>query len=110
MTDYLTWGTLIAAGASLLAWVKFWIDVGSDRQRISNAEREATAAAAKAELIAADLAKFKIEAAREFASSADLAEAERRFASAIEGLALRFDRMAERLDRVLEQISQKNAK
>jgi len=105
MTDFLTWGTLVAAGASLLAWVKFWIDVGSDRQRIANAEANSTAATAKAEFVAAAPAKFQLEAAREFASSADLAEAERRFASAIEGLAVRFDRMAERLDRVLESFT-----
>jgi hypothetical protein len=104
MSDFLTWGTLIAAGASLLAWVKFWVDLGSDRQRIKSAEAMATAAMARAELANAALGEFKERAAREFASNNDLIEAERRFADAVNALGSRFDRMADRLDRVLDSI------
>lgn len=105
MGEVLTWGALIAAGASLVAWATFWMNMGADRQRITNVEAMATATMAKSELLAANLADFKVAAARDFASAGDLAEAERRFATAVDGLGARFDRMAERLDRVLESIT-----
>lgn len=104
MGEVLTWGALIVAGASLLAWVKFWMDIGADRQQVKNVNALATATMAKVEILSSNLAEFKIEAARDFASSNDLAEAERRFASAVDSLGARFDRMAERLDRVLDSI------
>jgi hypothetical protein len=105
MSDALTWGALIASGASILAWVKFWMDVGSERQRITQLDAVVMATVAKVEMQAANLAQFKIEASRDFASTSDLADAERRFASAVDALGSRFDRMAERLDRVLESLT-----
>jgi hypothetical protein len=104
MGEVLTWGAVITAAASILAWINFWMSAGADRQRITNVEALATATMAKAEILSSNLAEFKIEAARDFASSSDLAGAERRFASAVDSLGVRFDRMAERLDRVLDSI------
>jgi hypothetical protein len=97
----------IAAAALLATWIKFWMDRGEDRQRITNAEAMVTAVSVKAELLSSHLNEFKLQAARDFASTADLVDAERRFTAAVDNLGSRFDRMAERLDRVLETLSQR---
>ena len=67
----------------------------------------ATAVSAKVEILTSHLNDFKLQAARDFASNSDLLDAERRFTAAVDSLGSRFDRMAERLDRVLETLSQR---
>jgi hypothetical protein len=104
MQDVVTWGALIASVGAIIAVVRLSLTIGARLNKADSASSIATAALAKVDIVAMQLAEYKVEAAGKFASAMDLADAERRFATACDGLSARFDRMAERLDRVLETI------
>jgi len=102
--ELVSWGALAAGVTAITANAVFWTKLGSRLSKADAAERIAAAALAKADLVSMQLQEYKVEAAGKFASAVDLADAERRFATAVDGLSARFDRMAERLDRVLETL------
>jgi hypothetical protein len=104
MENAVTWAALIAGIGAMVAVSTFWMKIGARLNKADSAAAIAQVALAKADLVSMQLAEYKVEAAGKFASSSDLADAERRFATACDGLSARFDRMAERLDRVLETI------
>lgn len=84
MNDVLTWGSVILAGGSVLAWVKFLLSVGSQNQKIDQAHSAAVAAGVRADAVAAQLNEHKIQTAEKF--SEELRAAESRFASAAESI------------------------
>jgi hypothetical protein len=104
MQDALTWGALVLAGGSLIAIVKFWMDMGKQLAKADSASAMATAALAKADITASDLVTFKVETANRYATAAALAEAERDVATKIDGVHRRLDGVNDRLDRVLEAL------
>lgn len=96
--DAITWGSLILAGGSLVAVVKFWMDLGAAVDRAKRAE-EAVA------LLQRELQMFSQRAMENFATVKDLAAAEARFATAVDGMRNDFRALTDRLDRILEKLS-----
>ena len=99
-----SWGALIAGVTAMIMSAGFWLKIGAKLNKADAAERIAASALGKVDLLGTQLKEYEIKAASDFASKRGLAEAERRFANAVEGLSSRFDRMAERLDRLLETL------
>lgn len=94
--DFLTWGAIIVALGSIIAAIKFWMDMGATKQ------------------IAIDAAKSSREAHNRIdrltetvASNEDIAAAEKRFAEAVDGLRGDFRHMAGRLDALLVTLASK---
>ncbi len=104
MTDLLTWGAIVAAGGSIVAVIRFWVDMGKAYAKAETAANTAILLAAKVELLGGNLAEYKEKAAREFASHASIQVAETRFATAVEGMRADFGRLTERLDRLIERM------
>ncbi len=108
--DALTWGAVVVAGGSVVALIKFWMDMGAAVARAASAEAMGTAALGRAAMVSDDLNKFKVEVARDFkdvASTNELSAAESRFTDAVHGLRDDFRAMAERLDKVLIELVKK---
>lgn len=109
MTEALTWAAIIASLGSITTFITFWIKMGRDQAATKSAAESAkaisTAALGKVDILSAQLAEYKVEVARDFASASDLKDVERRLVSAVDNLGARFDRMAERLDRFLDRHS-----
>jgi hypothetical protein len=105
MNDLLTWGTLIAAAGSLVAWIKFWIDQGKVQEKVEVAASTASLAAAKHELLALALSDFKVEAARTYATIKALSDTEAALANtldkAAQGIYSRLDNVTARLDSLI---------
>jgi len=97
MQEILTWVGALAGLGSVIAVVRFWMNMGAT-------EEAAKAARKQAEEAMAQITAHRVHSASEFATAKALGEAERRFATALETITGRFDRMAERLDRVLETL------
>jgi len=109
----MVWGAIILGGVSIVSVLTFWMTLGSRitaaELRAKTADALATAAVAKAELMWAQFADYKVASAREMAgmraafdaSVSAFAEADRRLAKAIDDFGERIDRMSERLDRIL---------
>ena len=104
MQEALTWGALVLASGSILALVKFWMDMGTQLAKADSATAIAQAALARAEVLAADLTQHKIETANRYATAAALAEAERDISHKVDGIHQRLDKVNERLDRMVEAL------
>lgn len=104
MNEYLVLGALVASGGSIVALVKFWMDMGEARLKAESADRANTMLAAKLDLLASGLSEYKVDAAKQFASYTAVQVAETRFASAVEGMRADFGRLTERLDRLIERM------
>ena len=107
------WGSLLLGAGSLVAVIKFWMQRGRAEagaqaaaaaavEAAQSAKRLAETAFAKAELLAAQCADDRVEAAPSFATIAALADVERRVAVAMEGMRDDLRRIADRLDRVTD--------
>lgn len=110
MQDFLTWGSLVLAGGSVVAWIKFWMDMGGQQQKVDQAHSIGASAAAKADLIMSQLNEHKIDTAKKFSdelraaeirssSAVDAIRAE--FRSAVEGIRHDMRDMAGRLDKLI---------
>jgi hypothetical protein len=97
MQEILSWIGALGAGAAIIAIVKFWMDMGATKTIAERAEKDVRAISIK-------LADYMLSAERGFATTANLANAERRFADAVEGLRKDFGRMADRMDHVLDTL------
>lgn len=93
MQDFLTWGAVIAAGSSLVAITKFWMDLGAYKVKAEMGENAAK-----------ELADFKVNAAQTYATIFSVSEVEKGLADAVTGVYGRLDAMNSRLDRVLEAL------
>lgn len=105
MQDAINLAALLGSLGSIATFVTFWIKIGGRLQKADDgaqsAKTIAAAALGKVDLLSAQLAEFRVEVARDFASANDLKEVERRLVLAVDNLGARFDRMADRLDRFL---------
>ncbi|MFG1399811.1 hypothetical protein [Roseixanthobacter pseudopolyaromaticivorans] len=104
------WGNIATAGAAVCALIIFWMNL-SDRiskassaaetanivaqNAIAKAENAAQTAGMKAEMLSADLAKFREQVAKDYVSRESMRELEDRVVGAIDKLGDRFDRMFE---------------
>ena len=108
-TDILTYGALIAASASLAAWVKFWMDMGSTTANAKAAVELAALTTAKLDLLRTDLGEYKERATLRFATSEALIASENRFHAAIEGMRTDFRAITDQVSKlVLELIRRGN--
>lgn len=105
MQDFLTWGAVIAAGGSIIAVVRFWIDIGKQQAHADAAAIAAAASQAKLEIIAERFAEYKAEAARTYATVKALSETEAQLASGFErgmqGIYTRLDGLTQRIDSLI---------
>ena len=110
MQELLSWGALVGASGSLIAIVSFWMNRGKAEAdahaKAEGAYSVASAALTKADLVAAQLAEARIGFARDYASHKDLAAAEVRYATALDSLRSELRGMNERLDRIIDRLTQ----
>jgi len=107
MGDAVQWAVAIVALLSLgVSAASFWLSRGRDEKetaaKADTAHMIATTALAKAEMATAALTDARIEFAREYASTNDLAAAENRITSSMDNMHREFVRLTERLDRIIE--------
>jgi hypothetical protein len=100
-------GSLVLAGGSIVAWIKFFMDLGATRKEATSAMSMATAAHTKVESLGDDLQKYKIEAAHEQGA---LAGIEHRITTALSEMRTDIRTMNDRLDRVLDGQGQAHRK
>jgi hypothetical protein len=104
MNEAVILGSLLASAGSILAVIKFWMDMGRTLAKAEKSERDFIFLSAKHDLMAGGLADYKVEAAKQFASYTALQVAENRFSNAVEGMRGDFGRLTERLDRLIERM------
>jgi hypothetical protein len=102
VNDALTWGALIMAGSSIVALIKFWMEIGKALECARIGEEERAILGTKLEITSSSLADFKIEAAKTYATNRQLADAETALAAglrdAVQGVYSRLDAVTTRLD------------
>lgn len=100
---------LAGACASIIAIVTFWMNRGkAEAESLAKAEGAhsiSLAALAKVDLLSVQLSEARIEFARDYASHADLAAADVRYAAALDSLRTELRGMNQRLDRILDRFS-----
>jgi hypothetical protein len=94
-SGYLAVGAIVLGGSSIIAWVSFFLKMGQQ-----------LAAATEAKAVAVNLESqfnsFRVEVAKEYATSHELAEAEGRTSAQFESLRLEIRTLN---DRILQVIS-----
>ena len=73
--EVLSWLPLVAAGASLVAIIRFWVDLGKVWRQAEEAGVTASTLAAKFSLLQTDVSEHKVDVARNYATNADLERA-----------------------------------
>jgi len=104
MNELLTWGAVVSSAGSIIAMIRLWMDLGSAITKAKDAAHDALMLTAKMELLASNLADYKVQAASQFASYTALQIAENRFSNAVEGMRADFTQLTLRLDRLIERM------
>jgi hypothetical protein len=73
--EVFNWLPVIAAGASVVAVIRFWIDLGKVWRQAEETSVNASALAGKFSLLQADVSEHKVDVARNYATNADLERA-----------------------------------
>jgi hypothetical protein len=73
--EALNWLPVVAAGASVVAVIRFWIDLGKVWRQAEDAAMTASALAAKFSLLQSDVSEHKVDVARNYATNVDLERA-----------------------------------
>jgi hypothetical protein len=73
--EALNWLPVVAAGASVVAVIRFWIDLGKVWRQAEEAAMTAGALAAKFSLLQSDVSEHKVDVARNYATNVDLERA-----------------------------------
>jgi hypothetical protein len=105
-TSPVAWGALLAAVGSLIALVKFWVDLGRQQgkhaakvEQLESSVRDAKQLAleghAKVAVVEATFGIYRERIAAEYVSRQTLREVEDRISTAIENLGVRLDRAFE---------------
>lgn len=89
--DFLTWGALVMAGGSIIAVVRFWIDIGRAYQRADDANKAASLMAANISLLTERFNAFQVECARTYVSAGALQDAMRGISDRLDGVTQRLD-------------------
>lgn len=92
VNDLLTWGALLGALGSIIASIKFWMDMGRSQERADDAKKIAIEAHLKVATLEQSFALYRERVAMEFVSRTTLREVEDRISAAIENLGVRLDR------------------
>jgi hypothetical protein len=98
-------GSLVLSGGSIVGIIAFWMKLGSQLTAGVHAGTIASAAVGKIELLAREFNDYRVEAAKEFVTSKDLAHAENRMSTAVEAMRSEMRGMNDRLDRLLESVA-----
>src|SRR4029078_11572270 len=72
--EWVAWIALLTASAALLAWVRFWIDMGKYQQRIDDAVAERQILTAKISLVDSSLNEHRVYVASTYATDKALSE------------------------------------
>lgn len=96
--EAITWASLVAAAGSVVALVKFWMDLGRLMEKADAAEHLAQVNAAKCELQSSNLADFKVMVAQNYATTRALADTENTLLQAVRGIDGRLDNLTNRID------------
>lgn len=103
MTGNVTWEAVLALLAIFGTISGIWWRIENRIERArSDADTKAQAAHGTASLALAQLADFKLEAARTYVGKSDVQQVRDEILGAVDGLKTSLDRMNERLDRVVE--------
>lgn len=105
---YLVIGALVASGASIVAIITFWMKLGGRLASGESAMALANILVGKIELIRADFNDYKVEAAKDFVTSKELAHAENRMSDSVDSMRGEVREMNLRLDRLIEGILKNN--
>jgi ubiquinone biosynthesis protein UbiJ len=97
-----TIGSVVLAGSSILAWVKFWIDWGKLVQRVDGASSMALGAHGQATILQTQLHDFEVKVARDYATSSTILAVEARMHDTVNEFRKDIRGLSERLDRVLD--------
>lgn len=96
----------LAAASSIIALIKFWMDMGETKSKANSAAAATAMLSGKLEMLSSNLAEHKVESARTFATRAELTEAERAIAlglnNSVQGIYDRLDKLASRLDSLID--------
>ena len=90
---------LVVSGSSVMAWVKFFMELGAMRKEAVSATAMATSACAQTEMLRTELTTFKVENAHEHGQVMGI---EMRIQTAIADLRADVRRMTDRVDRALD--------
>jgi glutaredoxin 2 len=117
MDQALIVGALVLSGGSVIAIIKFWMDMGkaqAENAAAAKAAEDKAAAAvtasfqanARYEAISREINEFKVEVAQTYATSKALGEAEASLAGAMnrtaQGIYTRLDQVTQRLDQLIQ--------
>lgn len=105
MNEVITLGGIIAFVGAFIAIGKVWMDAGITKQTAKEAHANAAEAHKRIDAVVERLGNFMASAGRDFATPADILNAETRLANAIEGMRTEFRNMTGRLDTFLQQRS-----
>ena len=93
-------GSLVLAGSAVVAWIKFFMDMGSMRKEASSAMTMATAAHGQTTILRDEISAFKVENAHEHGSFMGI---ETRLNSTLSDLRADIRSRTDRLARVLDR-------
>jgi len=72
--EWIAWIALVTASASVLAWVRFWIELGKSQQKIDDAVSERGLLLAKISLVDSNLHDHRVYVASTYATDKALSE------------------------------------
>ena len=72
--ELVSWIALITASASILAWIRFWIDMGKAQQRMDDSSTDRALIAAKVSLVESSLHDHRVYVASTYATDKALSE------------------------------------
>ena len=102
MSDAIPWAALIAAVSACVGLAKFWLDRGASEAKAETAATTAAVAVARVELVGSQLSDFKVQVARDYATTKALESAEGQMATAMNGVREEMRGMNSRLDQFLQ--------
>lgn len=112
MPEVVTWAAMFTATVAIIALITFWVNRGKVEgeleQKASNALNAAVAASAKAELLSQQLNEVRVEFAKEmkeYATHKDVAAAENRMATTMDGVRQEMRGLNQRFDRLFDRFA-----
>ena len=85
------WLPVIAAGASLLAVIRFWVDLGKVWRQAEDAAVTAAAMAGKVDILRAEIVDHRVEVASNYTTNSDLKAAIEIFTKSVDKLDSRLE-------------------
>lgn len=89
--DAFNWLPVIAAGASVVAVVKFWVELGKVWKQAEDASLATSLMAGKQEILRSELSNHRVEVASNYSTNADLKAAIELFTRSVDRLDSRLE-------------------